>query len=296
MVPRPQPVPDLRLSTPVRRTGRLGPGRAEHLSRWASHLSDLSGTGPTRYEYEAAEGPSPDLPHDGVRFARGTITNTRWSAAGRGSRFPGPRTDTHALSLNLVQRRIPAQTGCTRAMLHPRSRARFQNYKGLTPRWSTPKWEELSGGRPGAQGPQGRPLPADLPRDERPAQHGPSSSSCNRCCRRCCRNWVDPLPGGLVASPRHAGAGGAPSAWPTCPPTERAGVARRRLAFNELLLLQLGIALKRHYTATMLQAPALALEPSHRRAHPPAVPVRADRLAAGGDPGDPPRTCSRASR
>jgi len=38
---------------------------------------------------------------------------------------------------------------------------------------------------------------------------------------------------------------------------DEAGAARRRLAFNELLLLQLGIALKRKYNQTQLAAPAL---------------------------------------
>src|SRR5690606_19740288 len=38
---------------------------------------------------------------------------------------------------------------------------------------------------------------------------------------------------------------------------DEAAAARRRLAYNELLLLQLGIASKRHFNENVLRAPAL---------------------------------------
>ena len=59
--------------------------------------------------------------------------------------------------------------------------------------------------------------------------------------------------------------------------------ARRRFIYQELFILQLALAVKRHQQHAPATAPPLEATAQDRRPHPPAVSLRADRRAAAGD-------------
>lgn len=256
--PTENPPEPLRLSTPVRQLRGVGTRRAEVLGRLGIRtVIDLLRHLPARYEFESSEGTINDLPMDGVGSTRGTLVTTRIIPGMKGGRFQATLQD-HQTRLNLVW----FNAGYLREKLHPgmviRVQGKVKAFNGY-PQMVNAKWEPIddSNATP-AKGERLRPVyPAteDLPSariEELVAQALPEILP----------QLVDPLPTDFVA--HHAMPALADAYRMAHRPEheEEAGTARRRLAFNELLLLQLGIALRKHHYRTALIAPALRWSPA----------------------------------
>ncbi len=247
----------LRLASPVSAIDGVGPAIARRLRRLDIRtISDLIRHVPMRYERQFAEGTIRDLPMDGLGTARGIVVATRIMGAGGGrgggQRFQATLRD-HSDTLALVW----FNAGYLRKSIHPgmkiRVTGKVKAFNGY-PQMVNAKWEPLEeGAEPGKVDDRLRPIyPAteDLPSakiEQLMAEVLP----------RVTEQLVDPLPADFCR-PRNMPALAQAFAMIHQPADEEeAGAARRRLAYNELLLLQMGIALKRHYNQTMLQAPAL---------------------------------------
>lgn len=251
----------IRLSTPLTELTGVGKRRAQILGRLDLHtIIDLLRHLPMRYEKELAEDEIAAIPDKGIASARGTVTGARFVPGfiGRGggkgkSRFEVVMTDG-SQQLHLVW----FNAGYLRDKLHPGMTIRVQGQSrsfGGYPQMINPKWEVL----------------ADL--DTVPAK--------DECLRPVYPATMD-LPSGtigkLVAQMLPQVLGQIQDPLPLAFLKERAmpdlatayrmvhlpehvdepPQGRRRLAFNELLILQLGIVLKRQYNQTQLAAPKLS--------------------------------------
>ncbi len=227
--------------------------RAKLFARLGVHtLGDLIRHLPLRYTFEHSEGAIGDLPMNAVGSARGTVVRTRWVAQGRRPRFQATVQDhSDTLSVTWFNARY------LRDKLHPGMTVRLQGkttaYQGY-PQMVNPTFEVLTdSAETEAKEERFRPVyPAteDLPSGviERViADALPTILPLIR----------DPLPDDLVSRlnmPTLCDA----FRWVHQPEhEEQAAAARRRLSYNELFLLQLGIALKRLYNERHLKAPAL---------------------------------------
>lgn len=249
----PADVESLRLSTPVRQLRGVGTRRAEILKRLGIHsVLDLLRHLPSRYEYESSEGTISDLPMDGIGSTRGIIVNTRLIPGRKGGRFQATLQD-HQARLDLVW----FNASYLREKLHPgmliRVQGKIKVFSGY-PQMVNPKWEPLdeSNATP-AKVERLRPVyPAteDLPSAKIEALIAPLFPDI-------LTQIVDPLPEDFVA--QHAMPGLADAFRMVHQPKneEESAAARRRLAYNELLILQVGIALRRHHFRTALIAPPL---------------------------------------
>jgi len=244
----------IRLRTPVVELPGIGPRRARLFERLDIHtVSDLIRHLPHRYEHQHAEGAIGDLPMNAVGSARGTIMGCRVVAGRTRARFEATLQDHHD-TLNLVW----FNATFLRNRIHPGMRIRVQGKTrafGGYPQMVNPRWEPLPDQQhePTAHDDRLRPV--------YPATEALSSEAIEKVIAETLPEvldqLVDPLPQQLVRE----------RAMPTLkraylmahlpraeddPP-----VARRRLGYNELLLLQLGIEIKRRYNADRLEAPAL---------------------------------------
>ncbi|MBI1337192.1 MAG: ATP-dependent DNA helicase RecG [Phycisphaera sp.] len=248
----------LRLTTPLKEIEGLGVGarRATQLKRLGLvTVYDLLRHLPMRYEHEFSEGAINDLPMDAIGSARGTIVNTRVAHAvghkGR-ARFEATLQD-HSTTLRLVW----FNATYLHKQLHPGMVVRVTGkttVHGTYPQMVNPKWEDLT---KQAQAP----ATSDRLRPVYPASQEISSAFIEQMAARivpAILNLVhDPLTDTfrkarelptlaeayrMLHRPEHA---------------DEVGSGRRRLAYNECLLLQLGITLKRHYNDTQLVAPGL---------------------------------------
>ena len=246
----------LRLGTPVEQIPQVADRRAVQLRRLGIRtVSDLIRHLPARYEQEHAEGSITDLPIGAFGTARGEIISTRWvpaAARRRAGRFEATMEDDSG-RLQLLW----FNCAYLRDQLHPgmvvRVQGRSKHHKG-EPQMVNPRWQRLDDQGDVAQARERlRPVyPAteDLP-------SGVLEGLVSDVLDRVSDQIVDPLAEpfvrdrrmpALVDAYRHVH-------MPRAPQEPQA--ARRRLAYNELLLLQLGIAMKRHYNQTALKAPAL---------------------------------------
>jgi ATP-dependent DNA helicase RecG len=251
----------IRLGSKVHDLPGVGKSRARLFGRLEIHtVSDLLRHLPMRYEYHAQEGSITQLQADTIGTARGIVQSAQWTPGsyapgGFGRKAKGRFTvtladDSGTLSLTWFN------AGYLREKLHPGMPLRVQGKVKLFnnyPQMINPKWEPLDD--------------ADAPdRDERlrpvyPATEDlPSSvieATIAEALPHVLSELADPLPTELIehhAMPPLAKA----FEWAHLPDnTDDAGAARRRLAFNELLLLQLGIAMKRAYVHQRLAAPDL---------------------------------------
>jgi len=251
--------PQFSLTTPVTDLPGVGQRRAEALARLGIHqVSHLLRHYPLRYEKEAAESSIERLEVGSIGSTRGTVERCRWvpmQGRGRKGRFEVTlRDDTGTLSLTWFN------ASYLRDKLHPGAVLRVQGKVAVFNDYlqmANPKWEVLPDlDDAGEQGERLRPVyPAteDLPAhqiEKLIAQVLPTVSD----------QIVDPLPPELLA--HHAMPSLADAFRMVHAPAEpdEHKAARRRLAYNELLLLQVGIAMKRAYVQRHLAAQPLPFD------------------------------------
>ena len=242
-------------STRVDQLPGVGAVRARHLAHLGIvTVSDLLRHLPMRYELEAAESSVQELPGKGIGAVRGTIVGTRWVAS-HGGRTRGRFEAT----LEGQGGRILLTWFNARYLvdkLHPGHQIRvwgkvdtFREYRQMV----NPKWELLDDSQAPARDERIRPI--------YPASEQINSAAIERLIGQVLDAVLptihDPLPEELRK--RNALPDLAQAFRMAHRPgdMDETGAARRRLAYNELLLLQLGIAIKRHYNEHVLHAPAL---------------------------------------
>ncbi|MEM9414171.1 MAG: ATP-dependent DNA helicase RecG [Planctomycetota bacterium] len=244
--------------SPITTLPGVGPARAAALARLGIHsLADLIRHRPTRYEKLGAEGRIADLPvmEDVVATARGTLSAVRWvPAQGRGKkgRFQATlQDDSGTLAL------VWFHAGYLRDALHPGQmllvQGKVKRFDGY-PQMVNPKWEKISEESDApAQGDRLRPI---YPSTEGLPSHA-IEKLVGEALDRVLPEMQDPLPETLTKAHNLLPLTEAFEKLhrPTEPDDHKE--ARRRLAYNELLLLQIGIAMKRAYVAKRQAAPAL---------------------------------------
>ena len=257
----PDPIPQQAnpLGTSIETLAGVGPARAKLLRRLGLRtLTDLVRHLPTRYEDLSAEGRIADLATNNktVGSARGVVEATRWVSGqyGKKGRFMATlKDDSGTLSLvwfNAGYLRERIFVG--QAMRVQGKCKSFNNY----PQMANPKWELLS-----EEDLEEKPAHAGRLRPVYPATEGLTSPVIEaliaEALDRVLPTLEDPLPKTLTASHNMLTLAEAfrKIHQPAEPDDHQA--ARRRLAYNELLLLQLGIAMKRAYVIKQQVAPAL---------------------------------------
>ena len=252
----------LRLATPVGELPGVGPTRAKTLARMGIvSVTDLLRHYPLRYETEAAEGAIDELPTDGktVGAARGELVACRWvgDAYGRKGRFEATLRDGESReTLRLTWFNLP----WLKDKLHPgmtiRVNGKAKEFNGY-PQMVSPKWEAIEVDADGAE-------PDAKPARLRPVY--PGSEKMKSAAIEGLLDFALPRLLPLVQDP-------VPDARRQAlelPPLAEAlrmihrpddkdepKAARRRLAFNELLLLQLAITKRRADVERGSVAPAL---------------------------------------
>lgn len=251
---------EVRLSTPVRELHGVGVRRADAFSRLGIQtVFDLIRHFPMRYERHFAEGCIADLPMDAIGSARGTLVNTRYiSPMGHGKgRFQATLED-HSARLSLIW----FNAGYLRDKLHPGMTIRVQGKVkafGGYAQMTNAKWEPLDD-------PDRQDTKAERYRPVYPASENLPSAFIEELILRVLPavlpQIIDPLPEAMLKHHAMPTLAEAYRLIHTPEDEEEAGAARRRLAFNELLLLQLGITMRRHYNETALEAAALKWTPA----------------------------------
>lgn len=243
----------------VERLNGVGPARRKQLNRLGIRtLSDLIRHLPARYEDQSAEGKIVDLIEDNktVGSARGVIEATRWQAGqyGKKGRFLATlKDDTGTLSL------VWFNAGYLREKLfvghHLSVQGKCKSFNGY-PQMANPKWELLT-----EEDAESKPAKDARLRPVYPTTEGLTApileGLINEALDLLLPTLVDPLPAELTAA--HNMPTLAQAFRMIHQPTEADDhkAARRRLAYNELLLLQLGIAMKRAYVRKKQVAPKL---------------------------------------
>lgn len=237
-------------------------------------VGDLIRHLPARYEWHWAEGPIADLPMEAFGSTRGVVVATRVVPSGRGRGLVGrsgrPRFEVtledHSGRLKLAWFHGGYLQEKIRPGLSLRVTGKTKAYRS-TAQMVNPQWEVLDN-------PQEAKRSEDRLVPVYPATEGLPSRAIQQIMDQVLPevlgSLVDPLPDRFARA----------HAMPTLieafrmihqPQDEdQTLAARRRLAFNELLLLQLGIAMKRRYNTDVLQAPALhwsAAIDAHIRRH-----------------------------
>ena len=211
-----------------------------------------------RYEFEAEEGTVSRLQAGSIGMARGVIQSAQWAPGSSGygrnikGRFVATLIDDSG-TLSLVW----FNAGYLRDKIHPGMTIRVQGKVKLFnnyPQMVNPKWEPL-------EDVDAAPAKRERLRPVYPATEDLPSSVIERTIAEAlpqvAPDLIDPLPAELIEHHEMPALKQA-FQWAHQPGhMEQAGAARRRLAFNELLLLQLGIAMKRAYVHEKLAAPAL---------------------------------------
>ncbi|MBX2851674.1 MAG: ATP-dependent DNA helicase RecG [Phycisphaeraceae bacterium] len=237
----------------------VGPARLKLLNRLGIHtLADLIRHLPARYEDQSAESGIKDLVQDNktVGSARGVIEATRWQAGqyGRKGRFMATlKDDTGTLSL------VWFNAGYLREKLFVghtlRVQGKCKTFNGY-PQMANPKWELLT-----EQDAETKPARDARLRPVYPTTEGLSApvleGLINEALDRVLPTLEDPLPSELTAGHNMPTLAEAFRLIHQPAEADDHKAARRRLAYNELLLLQLGIAMKRAYVINKQVAPAL---------------------------------------
>ncbi len=246
------------LATPVSDLSGIGSRCAKGLIKLGiESVSDLLRHLPMRYERHAAESGIAELQPDTIGTARGTLAVVRWvGGPGRGGKRQS-RLEATLQDDDATLRLVWFNAGYLRDKLHPgvtlRVRgkvASFANYLQIV----NPKWELLDEEEQVAQTP-------DYLRPIYPATEQLSSIVLEELIRdilpKVTDQLTDPLPQEMLE--HHAMPTLAKAMQQVHQPAddEEPAVGRRRLAFNEFLLLQLGIVLKRQYNEHQLKSPVL---------------------------------------
>lgn len=243
----------------VKHLAGVGPARLKLLNRLGIRtLADLIRHLPTRYEDQSAESAIEDLVQDNktVGSARGVIEATRWQGGqyGRKGRFLATlKDDTSTLSL------VWFNAGYLREKLFVghslRVQGKCKTFNGY-PQMSNPKWELLT-----EQDAENKPARDARLRPVYPTTEGLTApvleGMINDALNRVLPILEDPLPAELTAAHNMPTLAEAFRLIHQPKEADDHKAARRRLAYNELLLLQLGIAMKRAYVIKKQIAPAL---------------------------------------
>jgi ATP-dependent DNA helicase RecG len=237
----------------------VGPARLKLLNRLGIRtLADLIRHLPARYEDESAEGAIRDLVTDNktVGSARGVIEATRWQPGqyGRKGRFMANlKDDTGTLSL------VWFNAGYLREKLFVghalRVQGKCKTFNGY-PQMANPKWELLTEEQAESQPGRAARLRPVYPTTEgltAPVLEGLMKEALDRVLP----TLEDPLPATLTSSHNMPTLAEAFRLVHQPNESDDHKAARRRLAYNELLLLQLGIAMKRAYVKQKQVAPSL---------------------------------------
>ncbi|MCC5829833.1 MAG: ATP-dependent DNA helicase RecG [Phycisphaeraceae bacterium] len=247
----------LTLQSPLTALAGIGPAVARRFSRLGiTRAGDLLHHIPLRYEREAAEGGVDTLVADTPGTVRGTVVWCRWVPAmrrGGKGRFEATLED-HAgrtLSLTWFNMRFLADR------IHPGSIIRVQGKPTRRQDYFqmvNPRWEDLS------EAPQAQPTSEGL-HPIYPATESLTSRVIELRIAEALPSLIDQVNDPLPEAVRRACAlpelRWAVERLHRPESEEQAAEARRRLAFDELLMMQLGIALKRHDSRTRRRAPAL---------------------------------------
>lgn len=257
---------DVRPHTLVRDLPWVTARQAELLLRLrVQSVGDLLRHLPVRYERQWAEAAITDLPMEVVGSTRGTIVATRLVSStyrtgrrGRGrDRFEATLEDHSArLTLTWFNGRYLREKMRPGMMIRVQGKTRA--YRSH-PQMVNPTWEILDPNEAVA-------AHTDRLRPIYPATEDLPSRQIEKLVTavlpKVLASIQDPLPRFLIHD--HALPPLAEAFRMAHQPAAKQEylTARRRLAFNELLLLQLGIAIKRHYNQTTLVAPALKWSPA----------------------------------
>ncbi len=271
---------------PVTRLPGVGAARAKALARLGIvTLADLLRHRPIRYEQLNAEGLIRDLPTtgDAIATARGIITAARWvpgQGYGKKGRFQATlQDDSGTLALAWFN------AGYLRDTLHPgqplRVQGKVKRFDGY-PQMVNPKWEKLP------DDDADTPEQGDRLRPVYPATEGLPSHAIEKLILAALDAVLpqvqDPLPAGLTRAHNLLPLAEAFENLHRPSEPDDHQEARRRLAYNELLLLQLGIAMKRAYVSKRQQAPALkagdAIDRRIRERFPFRLTAAQDRVVA----------------
>ena len=239
--------------TPVSELSGAGEWRARRLARLGiATVGDLIRHLPMRYEYESAEGPIDDLTMEQIGSARGTLTAVRYVPMGGKGRMEATLAD-HSTSIRLVW----FNAGYLRDKLHAgmvvRVQGKIAEYKGR-PQMVNPQWQALDEPDQTPRRPE-RLRPVYPATDELPSHV--IEQLVQAALPAVSDQLADPLPAELIQSHNMPPLADAFRMIHQPADLDEAAGARRRLAYNELLLMQLGIAIKRHYNRTTLTAQAL---------------------------------------
>ncbi len=248
-----------RLSTQVADLPQVNRRQADRLAHIDIYtVTDLLKHLPARYEQEHAESSIDDLPVESVGSARGTVTAIRVAPSARGqSRFEATFED-HRDRMKLVW----FNAGYLRGKIHPGMVLRVQGkvtaYRSK-PQMVNPQWQIIEDDEP--VDPKAARLRPIYPATE----HLPSwaiENIIDQVLDEVHDQILDPLPPALL---KHRAMPVLADAFIAVhrPANEvDAKGARRRLVYNELLLLQLGIALKRYDHRHRLSAHPLPMSPA----------------------------------
>ncbi|MBB6431223.1 ATP-dependent DNA helicase RecG [Algisphaera agarilytica] len=263
MANRSEPKASKRLSMRVDDLPGIGKGRAAALRRLDIYtVTDLLRHTPMRYEKEAAEGIIADLPTDGktVGSARGQVVACRWVPSmgyGKKGRFEATLRDDSDQVGGRTLMLVWFNAGYLREKIMPGLMLRVQGKAkmfGDYPQMVSAKWEVLDEvDAPEASTERLRPV--------YPATERFSSVKIEQLLDTVLP-WAlpmvtDPLPEDLLQHHNMPALAEALRMMHRPEDLDEPKAARRRLAFNELLLLQLGIAMRAAEVERMFVAPAL---------------------------------------
>ncbi|MEM9110652.1 MAG: ATP-dependent DNA helicase RecG [Planctomycetota bacterium] len=237
----------------------VGPARLKLLGQLGINtIADLIRHLPARYEDQSAEGAIVDLIEDNktVGSARGVIEATRWQPGqfGKKGRFMATlKDDTGTLSLVWFNAGYLREKLFVGHMLRVQGKCKaFNGY----PQMSNPKWELLS-----EEAAENRPARAARLRPVYPTTEGLTAPVLEGLVKEALDHVLpsleDPLPTELTAAHNMPALAEAFRLIHNPREPDEHKAARRRLAYNELLLLQLGIVMKRAYVRKKQVAPAL---------------------------------------
>jgi len=246
----------LKLTSPLSELPGVGKRRAQILRRLELEtLADLIRHLPMRYEKELAEGDIDQLSTEGIASVRGVIAASRFVPAygGRGkSRFEATLVNQgQRLSLTWFN------AGYLQDKIHPGLPIRVQGQVKLFqgyPQMINPKWEAL-------EALEAAPAREEALRPVYPAAEDMPSTMIHKLIAealpKVLDQLVDPLPADYLREREMPSLADAYRMVHLPAHEDEPAFGRRRLKYNELLLLQMGIVLKRHYNQTRLIAPKL---------------------------------------
>ncbi|QDU33991.1 ATP-dependent DNA helicase RecG [Poriferisphaera corsica] len=248
------------MSTPIAKLPGVGPKRANTLIQRLDirTTSDLLRHLPMRYEYEAAEDQIENISQDAIATARGQVAELRWVPGrfGKKGRFEvSLQDDTGSLLLTWFNAQYLSRRIQIGDYLRVQGKTKsFGNYTQII----NPKWEKLAE-------PDLEPARDDKLRPVYPATEQLASSHIERVIENILPavlpHLIDPLPDDLLKHHEMPPLADALRMVHQPNDLDETKAARRRLAYNELLLLQLGIAMKKAFVRDRLQSPPLTITP-----------------------------------